>query len=228
LTSELETARRLFFVFDMKVAILIDGEWFRIALSERLGVALRPRGVTAEVIYKNALLAVQKGESVIRIFYYDSVPHVGRTRNPISKQSVPCISPEKINARHRFFYELGQMPLIALRRGVVKPRGWVLKLSYVKDMLKGGKARPLTEKDVTLSMTQKGVDMRIGIDVATLSLKKQVDRIILFSGDMDMIPAMKLARREGVQVAMVQLDMRKISSELVEDADFVRTITPIP
>jgi uncharacterized LabA/DUF88 family protein len=44
---------------------------------------------------------------------------------------------------------------------------------------------------------------------------------------MDMIPAMKLARREGVQVAMVQLDTRKISTELVEDADFVRTIKPI-
>jgi uncharacterized LabA/DUF88 family protein len=99
--------------------------------------------------------------------------------------------------------------------------------AYVKEMLKGGKARPLTSDDVTLSMTQKGVDMRIGIDVATLSLKKQVDRIILISGDLDMIPAMKLARREGVQAVMVQFDKRNISTELVEDADFIRTITPL-
>jgi hypothetical protein len=139
LTSGLETARRLFFVCEMKVAILIDGEWFRIALSERLGSALKPHGVTAAVVHKNALLAVEKGESVTRIFYYDSVPHVGKTRNPISKKSVPCISPEKVDARHRFFHELGQMPLIALRRGVVKPRGWVLRMSYVKEMLKVAK-----------------------------------------------------------------------------------------
>lgn len=211
----------------MKVALLIDGEWFRIALSERLGAALKPHGVTAEVVYKNALLAREKNETLIRIYYYDSVPHIGQTRNPISKKSVPCISPEKVDARNRFFHELGQMPMIALRRGVVKPRGWVLRMAYVKEMLKGGKARALTPDDVTLSMTQKGVDMRIGIDVATLAIKKQVDRIILISGDMDMIPAMKLARREGVQVAMVRLDTRKISTELIEDADFVRTIKPI-
>ncbi len=82
----------------------------------------------------------------------------------------------------------------------------------------------LTADDMRLSLTQKGVDMRIGIDVATLSLKKQVDRIILISGDLDMIPAMKLARREGVQVAIVKVVGKKISTELVEDSDLVRQI----
>lgn len=55
-------------------------------------------------------------------------------------------------------------------------------------------------------MPAKGIDwlrnpvFNKGIDVATLSLKRIVDRIILISGDTDMILAMKLARREGVQV----------------------------
>ncbi len=208
----------------IKVAILIDGEWFRIALLEKLRSKL-PDEVTAEVVYKNAKLALEKGESLIRIFYYDSEPHEGNTRNPISKKTVPCISPEKISARRRFFAELGQMPFIALRRGIVKPRGWVLRMSYLKKLVESGSTVPaLTADDMRLSLTQKGVDMRIGIDVATLSLKKQVDRIILISGDLDMIPAMKLARREGVQVAIVKVVGKKISTELVEDSDLVRQI----
>jgi uncharacterized LabA/DUF88 family protein len=75
---------------------------------------------------------------------------------------------------------------------------------------------------------QKGVDMRIGIDVATLSLKKVVDRIILFSGDTDMIPAMKLARREGLQVFVVKLDPWPLKHNLIEDSDGVRVLTPKP
>ena len=60
--------------------------------------------------------------------------------------------------------------------------------------------------------------------MATLSLKRQVDRIILISGDLDMIPAMKLARREGVQVAIVQVIGKRISPELIEDSDIVREV----
>jgi uncharacterized LabA/DUF88 family protein len=169
------------------------------------------------------------GIFINRIFYYDSEPHEGNTRNPISKETVPCISPEKIEARRRFFAELAQMPFIALRRGVVKPRGWVLRMSYLKKLLASEGAAPvLTADDMRLSLTQKGVDMRIDIDVATLSLKKQVDRIILISGDLDMIPAMKLARRKGVQVAIVQVAGKHLSPELIEDSDIVREIKLIP
>jgi uncharacterized LabA/DUF88 family protein len=70
--------------------------------------------------------------------------------------------------------------------------------------------------------------MRIGIDVATLSLKKIAERIILFSGDTDMIPAMKLARREGIQVFVVKLDPWDLKHNLIEDSDGVRILTPKP
>jgi uncharacterized LabA/DUF88 family protein len=69
--------------------------------------------------------------------------------------------------------------------------------------------------------------MRIGIDVATLTLKRLVDRIILISGDTDMIPAMKLARREGAQVVLIET-AGPIHKELDEDADLVRRIVPVP
>ena len=71
--------------------------------------------------------------------------------------------------------------------------------------------------------------MRLGIDVATLALKEQVERIIVISGDTDMVPALKLARREGVQVILTILQgWVNLSRDLIEDADLVRTIQPMP
>ena len=49
-----------------------------------------------------------------------------------------------------------------------------------------------------MSLMQKGVDMRIGLDIASLAYKKEVNQIVLISGDSDFVPAAKLARREGV------------------------------
>ena len=45
---------------------------------------------------------------------------------------------------------------------------------------------------------QKRVDIKIGLDIASITLKKQVNQIILISGDSDFVPAAKLARREGI------------------------------
>ena len=45
---------------------------------------------------------------------------------------------------------------------------------------------------------QKRVDIKIGLDIASMALKKQIQQIILISGDSDFVPAAKLARREGI------------------------------
>ncbi|RNL95274.1 NYN domain-containing protein [Sinomicrobium pectinilyticum] len=56
----------------------------------------------------------------------------------------------------------------------------------------------MTEEDVQFDLSQKRVDIKIGLDIASMTLKKQVDQIILISGDSDFVPAAKLARREGI------------------------------
>ena len=56
----------------------------------------------------------------------------------------------------------------------------------------------IKEGDFKLNISQKGVDMRIDIDIAHLSFCKQVDKIILISGDSDFVAASKQARREGI------------------------------
>ena len=75
-----------------KAAILVDGEWFRRSLEIALKGSL-PNGVTAEVMYKNALLALAKDEELFRLFYYDCPPYHGKETNPIDKSTVDFKSP---------------------------------------------------------------------------------------------------------------------------------------
>lgn len=80
--------------------------------------------------------------------------------------------------------------------------------------------RALTPDDVRLGLRQKGVDMRIGLDISTLTLKKQVDTIILVTGDSDFVPAAKLARREGVEFLLDPL-WQQVNDDLHEHVDGV-------
>lgn len=73
-----------------------------------------------------------------------------------------------------------------------------------------------------MNIEQKGVDMKIGLDIASLSFKKQVDQIVLISGDSDFVPAAKLARREGIDFVLDPL-FNHISADLSEHIDGLRT-----
>lgn len=208
-----------------KVALLVDGEWFRRRLDDALADKL-PKGVTADVMYRNAVSILENNEEIFRIFYYDCPPFDGIETNPIDGSKIEFRKLAKYAARHRFLHEFKSKDFVAMRMGIAKQRGWTLTESYIKKAI-SGRNRPLQASDVLLSVEQKGVDMRIGIDAATLSLKRIVDRIILISGDIDMIPALKLARREGIQVILVQV-VSPLTRLLDEDADLVRCLTPFP
>ncbi|WP_253687315.1 MULTISPECIES: NYN domain-containing protein [unclassified Treponema] len=76
----------------------------------------------------------------------------------------------------------------------------------------------ITENDFDLVLRQKGVDMKIGIDIATLAYKKLTDQIILITGDSDFVPAAKLARREGIDFIVDPMG-HKILPDLMEHID---------
>lgn len=60
--------------------------------------------------------------------------------------------------------------------------------------------------------------MRIGVDVASLSFKKQVDQIVLIAGDADFVPAAKMARREGIDFILGPM-WQNIPEGLMEQFD---------
>lgn len=77
---------------------------------------------------------------------------------------------------------------------------------------------PARDEDYKMKFRQKGVDMKIGLDISSLSMGKIVDRIVLVTGDSDFVPAMKFARRQGIQVCLATLH-HGVIKQLKEDAD---------
>ena len=85
----------------------------------------------------------------------------------------------------------------------------------------------LEEDDISPTFKQKGVDMRIGLDIASIAFKKQADRIVLVSGDSDFVPAAKLARREGIEFVLDPM-WASIRADLNEHIDLLRSVFPQP
>ena len=71
--------------------------------------------------------------------------------------------------------------------------------------------------------------MRIGLDMAIFSANRAVEAIALVTYDTDCIPAMKHARRSGIQVVLIELPNCKPTPDLLAHSDFRRKIAwPVP
>jgi len=180
------------------VAILIDGGFF---LKNYYSLYKGAESYNAETIAKNicwaALKHVAPGYELYRIFYYDCSPLNKKLHNPISGKSIDLSKTDIYKLRLVLFEELKKKRKIALRLGRIKNTGnWQIYPSKVKALLKGEiTLDDISDTDIFYEMRQKGIDMKIGVDIASLSLKKQVNQIVLISGDEDFVPASKLARR---------------------------------
>ena len=98
-----------------------------------------------------------------------------------------------------------------------------LKHERTKKLLRGDiVVNDITQDDLELNLEQKGVDMRIGIDISSLAFKHQVNQIILISGDSDFVPAAKQARREGIDFILDPM-RSTIKDDLFEHIDGIRT-----
>lgn len=69
--------------------------------------------------------------------------------------------------------------------------------------------------------------MRIGLDITTMTLKRQVDTIVLVTGDSDFIPAAKVARREGVEFILDPM-WQSVEDDLLEHVDGVTSTLDEP
>ena len=108
---------------------------------------------------------------------------------------------------------------MALRQGEVSVNGWALGSAALKNLTTNG-ARALTAQDFVPNMEQKGVDLRIGLDIARLSLRQLVEVIVVVTGDSDMVPAFKFARREGVRIYLDYMG-HPVKRELKAHVDLV-------
>lgn len=155
-------------------------------------------------------------EHVLRILYYDCAPFAGEVTLPISGER------RVFESGDGWLRDLAQRERFAVRRGVLKFRGYRLR--------RGVQATPgqaLTDDDFAPDFEQKGVDVRIALDVASYAHLPSIDQIVLASQDTDLVPAMKYARRLGKQMVIASLgNLRRLPGELYEHSDDARTILP--
>lgn len=151
--------------------MLIDGGFLRIA-TRRAQKLYDPA-----FIQQVAHACVAGDEDCLRILYYDCAPFRGTALLPVSGVE------KSFTGSDRWLHEIAAPDLFAVRRGVLKFRGFERKKNVPN--------RPLTDDDFKPQFEQKGVDMRIGLDIAAYATERLVDRVILITNDTDCVPAVK-------------------------------------
>jgi uncharacterized LabA/DUF88 family protein len=171
----------------------------------------------------------EQARDLYRIFYYDCPPLEKKQQNPISKTIVDFSASKEFYFRDGLHKELRKLRKVALRFGRLADYGtWQLKPNKLKELIDGElKIEELDENDVFFTIHQKGIDLKIGLDIASLAFKKQVDQVILIAGDSDFVPAAKLARREGIDFILDPM-WNPVNDELYEHIDGLRSTCLTP
>lgn len=207
-------------MYRARYAIMIDGGFMTKKLYRRNGRHASADDVVAECDRLRALPDVSDYE-LLRIYYYDAPPSDERVKMPVSGNPYDLAGTVRFRESQSLYDQLVQRPNLALRMGETRllPENWTLKPRVQREIIK--KPRPLQDDDFALAIGQKGVDMRIGMDMARLALRDMVRAIIAVTGDSDFIPAFKFVRREGVKVILEPLGSRGIRVDLTAHADIV-------
>ncbi len=214
-----------------KTAILIDGSFF-IKRYRTLTPGWRqktPKQV-ARSMYGAMLYHLRKchrtRKHLYRIFYYDCYPLTLNKQNPISGNTEKLANSWEAVFRKEYYQELRSVRKLALRLGELNDKYGRWEIADPKKhskLLKGQITRDdLTKDDVYFRAKQVGIDMRIGVDIASLAYKQMVDQIILVAGDADFVPASKLARREGIDFILDPM-WNPIQPDLHEHIDGLQT-----
>jgi len=143
---------------------------------------------------KFAAWLVGNGRQLVRTYYYNC---------PLPPDS----DAEQQARQHKFYGALARIPYFEVRLG---------KLS--KKRVHCAACGNTTERYV-----EKGVDMRIGVDMLSLTSRGLVDVPVLVSGDGDLVEAIKAVKELGRHVELATLP-RGRSWELVQAADVVHEL----
>ena len=137
-----------------KVAVFIDGGQLRACAKS----AKKP--YTPGFVVQIAKACVQAGETLFRILYYDCEEFAGSVKLPVSGAM------KAYEGGNPFLSNLAREELVAVRRGILKFRGWERRASSLKP---GAQSVALTDADFQTKWEQKGVDLRIGLDIVTMT-----------------------------------------------------------
>ncbi len=214
-----------------KVAILVDGEFF-IKMHCRhfkKKISEISADYLAKALQIHCLKHINKdSEDLYRVFFYDCKPLAKKCHNPIDKKSIDLSKTPTAILRNELHQKIVNLPCFAIRYGYLDETNakWQIKDDkYTKLIKQKIKFSDLRSEDFAYCARQKGLDMKIGLDIASLSYKKQVQKIVLISGDSDFVSAAKLARKEGLHFVLDPMG-NVIRQDLSEHIDYLKTTLP--
>lgn len=185
-----------------RTAILVDGGYYRVRSRALWGdKSAKDR---AKELYDYCMLHITEPtepRDLYRIFYYDCPPMTRTMTHPLTGNAIDYSTLPGTRWSKDLYANFTNERKVAVRMGELAETTatYVLKDDALGDLLKKTRTvDDLQESDFRLDVKQKGVDMRIGLDVASLARERLVDQIILIAGDSDFLPVAKMARKNGV------------------------------
>ena len=211
-----------------RTAILVDGGYYRVRSADLWGK--KSANDRANELYKYCMLHITEPEEpreLYRIFYYDCPPMTRTLRHPLTGAEVDYATMPGTRWSNNFYKFLSEKHRMALRMGELaeSTASYILKDSVLADLLSRAKTvDDLMPDDFRIDVKQKGVDMRVGLDVASLAQGRYADQIILIAGDSDFLPVIKMARKHGLDFILDPMKQRP-KHTMIEHVDAVETLT---
>jgi uncharacterized LabA/DUF88 family protein len=228
----------------MPTAVVIDGAYFlrRFKSIFPLLDASRPSAVCHGIAYltgwhlafrcgfrepwdaeRSNRFKPEETADLYRVFFYDCPPLTKKVHYPVTGKSLDLSKTDTAKFRLELHRSLQQVRKVAVRLGRLNEDfSWRLKKDAWRAWIGDEASVTPTDDDFEIDVVQKGVDMRLGLDVAAMAFKRQVDQIVLVAADGDFVPAAKLARREGIDVVLDPMGGRA-AQDLIQHVDGVRT-----
>jgi uncharacterized LabA/DUF88 family protein len=177
-----------------RLAIFIDGGYIKALAEKEFAVWIDYERLPSKIL---EVVAAKTPEPIdlLRAYYYDCLPYQS---DPPTKEEA-----ERFAKARRFHDFLTRLPRFEFRQGRLKYRGL------------DSTGQPIFQ--------QKRVDIMLGLDIALLSAKHQISHMAIVSGDSDLLPALEVARKEGLSVWLFHGPRNSrvtgIASELWNGAD---------
>ncbi|EDP6888072.1 NYN domain-containing protein [Campylobacter upsaliensis] len=202
----------------MKIAVFVDWENLRKDIEN---IQKKHKKFKEKFDYNNAKQVanliksfIEKDEKLYRIFFYTARPLDLTIRQKdnnlkwleeymqINKEQ--CEKMSKItDTIQKFIKDISFEEYFALRLGELKLQG--------------------KDDSNRLIINQKQVDMLLGLDISHIAYNKLVDSILVFCKDSDMLPALKCARINGLNVFIAHIQNGfKITEKLKVHSDKIR------
>lgn len=216
----------------VRTAILVDLDYFvRRARQKFKFVGREPTPTAmAQSVWDTAVAHLfDRERDLYRILVYDCRPLAHKAHHPVTGKPIDFAKSSTYRWRNDLHHSLVSMRKVALRYGELQDGSrWTIRPEPLRKLLRGSiNVNELTETDVRYDFRQKGVDIKIGIDIASLAYKRLVEKIVLVTGDSDFVPAAKLARREGIDVVLNPLG-QSVSASLSEHIDGLENRLRLP